>query len=67
VFYGCVIGLILFVMGFFLFSVRPTHRPLFDALMPMTVVTVAAICAVLYFRNDEHGFTSRAENPAPAD
>lgn len=54
--YGFLAWLIPFGVGFILFPIRLSNRPLFDTLMPLVVALCAVVGAVRYFRRVETAF-----------
>jgi hypothetical protein len=52
--YGFLIWLIPFLVSFVIFPLRSSNRPLFESIMPVSLVFVVMICSVLYFKKGEN-------------
>ena len=51
--YGFFIWLIPFLVSFVIFPLRSSNRPLFESIMPVSLVFAVMICSVLYFKKGE--------------
>ena len=56
VLFGFLTWLIPFVISFFIFPLKSSHRPLFESIMAVVVTSSAVLFAVLYFRKLTSGF-----------
>lgn len=52
--YGFLIWLIPFLVSFVIFPLRSSNRPLFESIMPVSLVFAVMICSVLYFKKGEN-------------
>ena len=56
IFFGLLVWLIPFVVAFSIFSIRQSHRALFESIMPVMVALVVVVFGALYFRRVKTAF-----------
>jgi len=52
--YGFLIWLMPFLVSFVIFPLRSSNRPLFESIMPVSLVFAVMICSVFYFKKGEN-------------
>jgi hypothetical protein len=54
--YGFLLWLIPFIVGFLVFPLRESERPLFETIMAVTVTLAVVVLSVLYFGKTDGGY-----------
>jgi hypothetical protein len=54
--YGFLLWLIPFIVGFLVFPLRESERPLFETIMAVTVAVAVVVLSILYFGKMDGGY-----------
>jgi hypothetical protein len=60
--YGFLIWILVFIVGFLIFPIHDSHRPLFESIMPVAISITTVFFSLRYFRLVKRDFVNEGLN-----